>query len=96
MWALSKAGKIKKLPPHHGKCAEVMKLSEYLKKIDPKGKLTIDEARKAFEGFVSHARQIGDDIRKGEKILEHGEYKKACNSCSPLLKHFNLNEYKIK
>jgi hypothetical protein len=96
MWELSKKGKIKKLPMHHGKCAEVMNISQYLKKIDPKGKMTIEEARKTFEGFISHAIQIGDEIRKGEKIMGHGNYKKACNSCKPLLKHFNIKEFKIK
>lgn len=33
MWKLSKEGKIKKLPPHHGKCAEIMNIDEYLHSI---------------------------------------------------------------
>ncbi|MBL7789579.1 MAG: hypothetical protein JNL75_07070, partial [Chitinophagales bacterium] len=94
MWELHIKGKLR-LPEHHGKCAEVMNISQYLKKIDPKGKMTIEEARKALEGFVSHAKQITDDIRKGEIVLKHGEYKKACNSCNPQLKHFNIKEFKV-
>ncbi|MGJ1433027.1 hypothetical protein ACR79M_15745 [Sphingobacterium spiritivorum] len=60
MWKLHKEGKIK-LPEHHGKCAEVLNISDWLKRIDPKGKVTIEEARDLFDGVVSHAKQIGDN-----------------------------------
>ena len=94
MWKLHKEGKIK-LPEHHGKCAEVQNISEYLNKIDPKGMFTMKQAEESFEGAVSHARQIGDVIKKDYTIL-HKEFKKACNSCNPLLSDFNIKEYKIK
>lgn len=93
-WELHKKGKIK-LPEHHGKCAEVKNISEYLKQIDPQGKFTMIQAKEAFEGFVSHARQIGDRRRKGVVTLPHKDYKKACDSCIDILEDFNINEYKI-
>lgn len=89
MWKLHSQGKIK-LPEHHGKCAEVVNISDWLKKIDPKGKITIDEAKEAFEGVVSHAREID------KKLAEvHGTYKPACKSCASILDYFNIKEYKI-
>jgi len=91
MWAKHLKGEIK-LPEYHGKCAEVMNIDEYLHSIDPNNRFTIDEARKALEGFVSHARQIGDMPKK--KIL-HKDYKKACDSCIDILKDFGIAEYKI-
>lgn len=92
MWEKHLRGEIK-LPEHHGKCAEVMNIDEYLFKIDPQSKFTLDQARKEFEGFVSHTRQIGDNPKIN---IKHGDYKRACDSCNPLLKHFNIDEYIIK
>jgi hypothetical protein len=80
------------LPLHHGKCAEVMNISEWLKIIDPKLKMAIEDARKEFEGVISYAINIGE-TQKGQ-ILKHGDYKKACNSCNPLLEYFNITEAK--
>ncbi|WP_288790908.1 YwqJ-related putative deaminase [uncultured Elizabethkingia sp.] len=94
MWKLHKEGKIK-LPEHHGKCAEVLNISDWLKSIDPKGKMTIEEARDLFDGVVSHAKEIGDVKQKGTVIAKHQDYKKACNSCLDILHHFNIKEYKI-
>ncbi len=79
------------LPNHHGKCAEVLNISDWLKQIDPKGKMTMGQAREAFEGVISHAKEIGSNTKIGSK---HADYKKACDSCDPLLKHFNIKEYK--
>jgi hypothetical protein len=95
MWELHKKGTIE-LPKHHGKCAEVRNISEWLKRVDPDGKMTIREAREAFEGVVSHAKEIGDVKQSGRIVVKHNDYKKACNSCNPLLKYFNIVEYKIK
>ncbi len=91
MYKKSVIGEIK-LPEWHGKCAEVLNISDWLKSIDPTGKMTILEARKAFDGVVSNAKQIGN-FKGG---LNHLEYKKACNSCNPLLKYFNIIEIKTK
>jgi hypothetical protein len=77
------------LPHFHGKCAEVLNISTWLKEIDPLGKFTIDQARKAFEGAIMHARKIRSDINT------HATYKKACQSCVPLLEHFNITEVKL-
>ncbi|NOQ75550.1 MAG: hypothetical protein GQ574_26305 [Crocinitomix sp.] len=91
MWLKYKLGQIK-IPEHHGKCAEVVNISDWLKSVDPKLKMSIDEAREMFDGVKSHARQIGD-MKGGEK-LKHGDYKKACDSCNPLLEYFNITEVK--
>ncbi len=88
LWRQHAEGKIK-LPLWHGKCAEVLNISEWLKAIDPELKFTITQARDSFEGVISHARQIGSD-----KYLSHFSYKRACGSCNELLKHFNINEVK--
>lgn len=94
MWQKHLNGSIK-LPEHHGKCAEVVNISEWLWKIDPKGKMKIGEARKLFQGVSSHAKQIGNLKVKGKVVLSHGEYKEACNSCNPLLEYFNIKEFKV-
>ncbi|MGJ1420112.1 YwqJ-related putative deaminase [Sphingobacterium spiritivorum] len=89
MWKLHKEGKIK-LPEHHGKCAEVLNIFYWLKRIDPKGKMTMEEARDLFDGVVSHAKEID------KKLTEiHGVYKPACKSCVSILDYFNIKEYKI-
>jgi CRISPR/Cas system CSM-associated protein Csm2 small subunit len=92
MWTRYKKG-LMKLPEHHGKCAEVINISDWLKKVDPEFKMSIDEARLHFEGVVSHSRQIGD-MKNGSK-LKHGDYKEACDSCNPLLNYFNITEVKL-
>jgi hypothetical protein len=78
----------------HGKCAEVLNVSDFLKSIDPKGKMTIIEAQEALKGFKSHARKIDDLFVKKVLKEKHLDYKKACDSCNPFLKHFNINEVK--
>ena len=88
MWKPHKQGKIK-LPEHHGKCAEVANISEYLWKIDPNGRFTMKKAQEALEGMVSHAIEIST-----RKPQVHGEYKEACKSCIEILNDFNIKEYK--
>lgn len=75
------------------KCAEILNISDWLKAIDSKGKITIEEAWDAFDGVVSHAKQIGNNKKIG---ISHSHYKKACESCVNILEHFNIKEYKIK
>ena len=60
---------------------------KWLWEIDSKGSFSINRARKEFEGVVSQAR----NINKKYKII-HNKPKKACDSCNPLLKHFNIIE----
>jgi YwqJ-like deaminase len=85
MWKEYKNG-LRELPQHHGKCAEVINISDWLKSIDITGKMSITEARKSFEGVVSQAKEIS-------KIAsDHNKYKRACGSCNLLLKIFNIKE----
>ncbi|MDR6968502.1 hypothetical protein J2X31_002525 [Flavobacterium arsenatis] len=86
---LNEADEIIKQIPHHGKCAEPSVISKWLWDIDPKGKMTIKQARDEFEGVVSKAVNIES---KKIKPIEHGKYKEACDSCNPLLKYFNIKE----
>lgn len=92
MWELKESGRIRDLPDHHGKCAEVINISHWLKAIDPKGKMSIIEARRAFRNVTSHARKIGQVKKRGRTITEHFSFWEACESCNPLLKHFNIKE----
>ncbi|WP_452598017.1 hypothetical protein [Pontimicrobium sp. MEBiC01747] len=55
--------------------------------VDPKGKIKIDKVREEFEGVISQARQI----HKTDKI-KNNTIKKACDTCNPLLKYFNILE----
>lgn len=68
----------------HGKCAEVSVLSELLWKIDPSGKLNINQIRKILNGTISKAA----DLNKNPAL--HGNFKPACFSCNPMLKYFNI------
>lgn len=91
IWEKHLKGEIE-LPKHHGKCAEIMNIDEYLHSIDPLGNIkTQEQAQKAFEGFVSHARQIDKNV-----IENHNTYKPACKSCISVLKDFGIKEYKIQ
>lgn len=54
----------------------------------------MEQAREAFEGVVSQAKEIGEVRQKGKIITKHLDYKKACDSCIDLLKYFNIKEIK--
>lgn len=90
IWNSYKKGEID-IPDHHGKCAEVVNISDWLKSVDLKGNFTLKQARNEFSGVYSYAVQIKDNLRKG---LTHGSYKKACESCDPLLNYFGIREIK--
>lgn len=70
----------------HGKCAEVDALSKLLWKIDPSGKLGINEIREQVKGSISRA------IELSSKSELHGSFKKACDSCNPMLDFFKIIE----
>ncbi|WP_171170975.1 YwqJ-related putative deaminase [Streptomyces sp. I05A-00742] len=69
----------------HGNCAEVALISDRLHQMDPNGThiRTPEDARNALDGAVVHTRQIGR--QKGVEPLEHGDYKRPCDSCETML-----------
>jgi hypothetical protein len=79
--------------PTHGKCAEPICVSEFLFETERQlgmkaNTLKIDEARKILIKTKSKAVRI-DNIKEP---LIHGLHKKACASCNPMLKYFNITE----
>jgi hypothetical protein len=86
---LKDADEILKLRRTHGKCAEPAAISKWLWEIDPVGRMPIERARQEFEGVVSSAKSINS---KAFSPKLHGKYIKACESCKPILKHFNIKE----
>ena len=86
---LKEADEVIQQRPQHGKCAEPSAISKWLWEFDPNGKMTIEQARKQFDGVVSKAINIES---KKIKRIQHGTYKEACKSCNPLLEFFNITE----
>lgn len=86
---LNEADEVIQQIPHHGKCAEPSAISKWLWEVDPKGKMTIEQAKKQFDGVVSKAVNIES---KKVKRIQHGTHKIACDSCNPLLEFFNITE----
>ena len=72
----------------HGKCAEVDALNQLLYSLEKKyGKLNIDKVKQLLEGnTISKAFDVNKDVNI------HGGFKKACDSCNPMLKHFKIIE----
>lgn len=76
----------------HGKCAEPTSVSDWIYEAEAargmeKGTMTIEEARTEFEGVKSQAVTIDP-----ANPAEHGQPKKACDTCDPLLGHFGIEE----
>lgn len=89
-WLRNTASRTLKDRPTHGKCAEPTAISNWLHDLEIKNNkkiVSIIEARKEFEGVVSFAV----DINKNKPTV-HNRFKAACDSCNPLLDHFNIIE----
>lgn len=78
-----------------GKCGENFTISEWLYEVErlkgiKQGKITIEQARKEFEGVVSKAMRIQN--KDADNLLQ-GIDKPACGYCNPMLEHFNIQEF---
>jgi len=82
----------------HGLCGETRALDEFLFEAEKvlkikKGTMTMEQAQEILFNTVSQARALKSSAHK---LPLHNTFKKACDSCNPMLKSFNIKEVKIK
>lgn len=80
----------------HGFCGETVNLDEFLYKAEKilgikEGTMTMEQAQEVLFNSVSHARALKNSKHS---LKLHNTYKKACESCNPMLKSFNIKEIK--
>lgn len=82
----------------HGLCGETRALDEFLFEAEKileieKGTMAMEQAQKVLFNTISHARALKSSAHKSAL---HNTFKKACDSCNPMLKSFNIKEFKIR
>lgn len=87
------AGRLDRIGNGHGKCAEVVLLSDRLWRFESGGMkiTTLEEARSALEGSKIHTHRIGDHIDQDGNIQHrHGDYIPPCETCVHLLRFLDI------